>query len=132
MTQLFEEILTRTLNGDKAKSDQAIYNEARKEWTAVLLQLWEAYNKAPDPKQLKVYIRQLSDVPLAVLEDTVATLLREHKFNSVPTLGEVWEVIKTKHGDQSQISARQTDWLFDFTDGVGYQEYLERDGEICE
>ncbi len=127
MTQLFEEILTRTLNGEKAKSDQAIYNEARKEWTAVLLQLWEAYNKTPDPKQLKVYIKQLSDVPLAVLEDTVATLLREHKFNSVPTLGEVWEVINTRHGDLEQAKAKQTDWLYNFTDGVGYSEYLEKE-----
>lgn len=127
MTDLFNNMITRTLNGDKAKPDQAIYNEARKEWTGVLLQLWEAYNKTPDSRQLRVYIRQLSDVPLPVLEDTIETLLKEHKFNSVPTLGEVWEVIKARHGDLEQAKAKQTDWLYNFTDGVGYQEYLEKE-----
>lgn len=95
-------------------TDQQIYNAALKEWTGVLLQLWEAYNKTPDPKQLKVYIKQLSDVPLGVLEDIVADLLRNHKYNSVPTLGEIWEAINTRHGSLEQINAKESDWLYQF------------------
>ena len=107
---------------DEFWTDEQIYKAARDEWTGVLLQLWSAYGKQPDPKQFKVYVKQLSGVPLAVLEDVIATLLREHKFNSVPTLGEIWDVIKKSTGNSDTVQVQTAPWLFRF---VGENEPLE-------
>lgn len=74
-------------------TDEQIYKAARQEWVGVLLQLWEAYGKQPDPKQLKVYVKQLGDIPLGTLETAIGEILRSHTYNSVPTIGEIWEVI---------------------------------------
>ena len=107
---------------DEFWTDEQIYKAARDEWTGVLLQLWEAYGKQPDPKQFKVYVKQLSGVPLGVLEDVIATLLREHKFNSVPTLGEIWDVIKKSTGNSDTVQVQTSPWLFRF---VGENEPFE-------
>ena len=97
-------------------SDEKIYQAAKAEWTGVLLQLWEAYGKQPDPKQLKVYVKQLGSVPMQTLEETVAILLREHKFNSVPTLAEIWAVIRKLNGDQDTVTVQTRPWLYTFTE----------------
>jgi hypothetical protein len=90
---LLEECFRHALDGIEPKTDQQIYKAARDEWVGVLLQLWEAYGKQPDPKQLKVYVKQLGDIPLGTLETAIGEILRSHTYNSVPTIGEIWEVI---------------------------------------
>lgn len=93
-------------------SDEKIYQAAKAEWVGVLLQLWEAYGKQPDPKQLQVYIKQLGDVPMAILEDAVALLLKEHKFNSVPTLAEIWDAIKRNNGGSDDLQVQTKPWVW--------------------
>jgi hypothetical protein len=100
---------------DEFWSDDKIYQAAKAEWMSILLQLWEAYGKQPDPKQLKVYVKQLGDLPMQTLEKTVAVLLREHKFNSVPTIAEIWAVVKQLNGDQDTVTAQTKPWCFKFT-----------------
>ena len=78
------------------------YEELRADWTGVLLQLWEAFGKVPDRKQLKVYAAQLGHLPLGLLEAGISHLLAEHRFNSVPTIAEVLEAV--------DAAARRQDW----------------------
>ena len=76
------------------KSDKEIYMLATAEWTAQLTQLWEAVGKPIDRKQLAVYVKQLGRVPLGLLEQAISEILQNHTYNTVPTLGEIWRVIK--------------------------------------
>lgn len=78
------------------------YEELRADWTGVLLQLWEAFGKVPDRKQLKVYAAQLGHLPLGLLEAGISHLLAEHRFNSVPTIAEVLEAV--------DAAANRQDW----------------------
>jgi hypothetical protein len=43
-------------------------------------------------------------------------LLREHKFNSVPTIAEIWAVVKQLNGDQDTVTAQTKPWCFKFTE----------------
>ena len=74
-----------------------IYKGLMSEWVGVLLQLWEAFGKVVDPKQLKIYIAKLDDVPLGVLEHVIEIVIRDHHYNSVPTLAEIKDVLNEYH-----------------------------------
>lgn len=82
--------------------DPKEYGELKADWMRVLLQLWQAYGKAPDPAQVKVYAAQLGHLPLGLLEAGISRLLAEHRFNSVPTIAEVLEAV--------DAAARRQDW----------------------
>jgi hypothetical protein len=105
---MFNELMTRTLKDEKPKTDGEIYKMAYMDWMNTLRQLWTATGKPVNEQQFEVYVKQLADIPFDVLEDVVATLLREHKYNNVPTLGEIWEVITLRHGELDDIKARQS------------------------
>ena len=77
--------------------EKSEYQLLKAEWVQVLVQLWDAYGKPVNPKQLKTYIQQFGDVPLGVLEHVVEETLRKHQFNSVPTIGEVKAVLHDTH-----------------------------------
>jgi hypothetical protein len=85
------------------KTDQEIYDMAMAEWVGILSQLWEAIGKPVDGKQLAVYTRQLGDVPMGVLEGTVKRLMQEHTYNSVPSLGDIWVVIRKYYGEPHML-----------------------------
>jgi len=74
-----------------------IYKGLMSEWVGILLQLWEAFGKVVDPKHLKVYIAKLKDVPLGILEHIVEIAIRNHRYNSVPTLAEIRDVLNEYH-----------------------------------
>ena len=74
--------------------EKSEYQLLKAEWVSVLVQLWDAYGKPVNPKQLRTYVDQLGDVPLGVLEHVVEEVLRVHKFNSVPTIGNVKAVLE--------------------------------------
>jgi hypothetical protein len=74
--------------------DTQEYNERKSEWMAVLLQLWHAYNKQPNPAQVKTYVAQLGHIQFGMLEAAVAHLLANHKYNSTPTIAEVLEAVE--------------------------------------
>lgn len=81
------------------KSDQEIRKMATQEWRTILAKLWGAFGKPINKDQFKVYADTLGDVPLGVLEHVVDEVIRRHKFNSVPTLGEITEVLEDLHPD---------------------------------
>ena len=69
------------------------------EWEGVLTKLWTAFGKPLDPAQFKVYRETLADVPLGVLEHVVEGTIKRHKYNTVPTLALVNEVLMELHPD---------------------------------
>ena len=71
--------------------------EANKEWSGILAQLWVAFGKAVDPAQFKVYRDTLREVPLGVLESVVEATIKRHKYNTVPPLAVVNEVLEELH-----------------------------------
>lgn len=87
-------------------SDQQIYNLALQDWTDILGKLWTAFGKPLNVDQLKVYREALADVPLGVLEHVVEETIKQHKFNSVPTLAELIEKLDHLHpGYQDEETA---------------------------
>jgi hypothetical protein len=82
-----------------------VYKELRNEWMETLLQLWHAYNKTPNPAQVKTYVAQLGHIQLGMLEAAVAHLLANHKYNSTPTIAEVLEAVEvTNRHDWRDVS----------------------------
>ena len=88
------------------KTDKEIRDMAMGEWVAVLAQLWEAVGKTVDNKQLAVYVKQLGDIPLGILEKVVSEMIRSNTWNSVPSIGAIWQeihlVIDVFRGDDDQ------------------------------
>jgi len=109
---MFNEFLTRTLDDKKPLTDEQIRKMAYKEWLDVLSQLWEATGKPVNEKQLMVYAKQLSHVPMAVLEDVVNTLLREHTWSNVPTIGEIWKCLRERYGDPENPKPKEIVWVW--------------------
>lgn len=85
--------------------DAKEYSHLKSDWTQVLLQLWQAYGKQPDPAQVKTYMAQLGHIQLGMLEAAVAYLLANHKYNSVPTIAEVLDAVEqTNRSDWKNVS----------------------------
>jgi len=83
--------------------------EANKDWEGILTKLWTAFGKQLDLAQFKVYRDELGDVPLGVLEHVISEAIKRHKFNSVPTLAEVHEVLRELHPDyRDELYAHNT------------------------
>ena len=99
----FKKVMDLLMPGVEAKSELQIYQEALDEWTGVLKQLWYAIGKPVDSKQLAVYVKQLGDIPLGVLEDVVARIMREHTWHTVPTIGDIWAVVRKYYGDAERL-----------------------------
>jgi hypothetical protein len=77
----------------------AALKEANKEWNGVLSRLWVAFGKPVDPAQFKVYRDTLNKVPLGVLEHVVEQTIKRHKYNTVPPLATVNEVLNELQPD---------------------------------
>ena len=73
------------------------YAELKKEWVSTLTQLWDAFGKPVNVKQLQAYAKILGDVPLGVLEHTISEVIKRHEYNSVPTVGEIQKVLLDLH-----------------------------------
>ena len=77
------------------------YHALKADWLATLSQLWDAYGKEVNAKQFKAYATLLGDVPLGVLEHVIREVISAHKYNSVPTLGEIQAVLnEMQHDDK--------------------------------
>ena len=114
MQKMFEEFMEKCLNGEQPKSSETIYKMAYHDWVNVLTQLWSAIGKPINDKQLRVYAEQLGDVPLEVLEKVITAVLKQHKYNTVPTLAEIWAVIDRDFGglDQAKATTGNTVWVW--------------------
>ena len=87
----FKKVMDLLMPGVESKTDDQIYQEAYAEWVGVLSQLWAAIGKPVDAKQLAVYVKQLGDIPLGILEQVVSRLLAKHTYHTVPTIGDIWK-----------------------------------------
>ena len=99
----FTDLMAWLLPGVEAKSNEQIAQEGRAEWIGVLLQLWDAIGKTADKKQLAVYVKQLGDIPLGILERVVQSVLADHTYHTVPTIGEIWAIVRNEYGERDQL-----------------------------
>lgn len=83
---------------DNVLSDQEIYAMAMAEWQNVLVRLWTAFQKKPTPDQLELYVEQLEDIPLELLEKAVRRAIRDYRYGNVPSVHDVWEALRKEMG----------------------------------
>lgn len=84
---------------DDGMTDEEIYAEAQKEWLGVLMRLWDAFGIVPDDKTVEAYYSALGDIPLGLLERSVIRAIRNHRFNSAPTIAEVLAAVRAELGE---------------------------------
>lgn len=80
------------------------------DWLTVLSRLWTSYGKPLEPERLQEYQRMLQIVPLGLLEKAIDRVVREHTFNSVPTVGEVWFAVRKELGNPLDIEQAIEAW----------------------
>lgn len=107
-------VLAETRDGKpmyrRMMAEQETIQAAREEWLEVLAQLWIAYDKEIDPERLGLYQRQFGSVPLGLLQDGVDRAIREHTYNSVPTVADVWRAIRAALGNPRDLDAAIRSW----------------------
>lgn len=103
---------------ENVKTDQEIYQSALEEWLGVLAQLWMAYDKPIDPERLELYSRQFAVLPLGLLQLAVQRTIRDHTFNNVPTIGEMWLAVRNVLGKPSDLDAAIDRWSDSVPDGI--------------
>lgn len=91
-------------------TEQETIQTAREEWLEVLAQLWIAYDKEIDPERLGLYQRQFGSVPLGLLQEGVDRAIREHTYNSVPTVADLWRAIRAVLGNPQDLDGAIERW----------------------
>lgn len=91
-------------------TEQESVQAAREEWLGVLAQLWVAYDKDIDPERLGLYQRQFGSVPLGLLQEGVDRAIREHTYNSVPTVADMWRAIRVVLGNPHDLDDAIERW----------------------
>lgn len=86
------------------------------DWGRILATLWVAYDKPVDPERFRIYKNQLARLPLGLLEAVVNRAIRNHQYNTVPTLGDVWMAAKAEllaagcHNADCDVDAAIEQW----------------------
>jgi hypothetical protein len=104
------------------KTDQEIYQAAMEEWLGVLTQLWTAYDKPLDSSRLELYQKMLGDVPLGLLDKAIKRVIREHKYNSVPAVGDVWSAIRKELGNPHDIDQAIQAWCAELSPIIRFEK----------
>ena len=94
----------------RTMSDGEIQQAATKEWTEILVRLWDAIDKPVDVKRLQNYYRELAGVPFGLLEASVSRCIRENTYTNVPSIGKVWEAVRKELGDPYDIDQGIENW----------------------
>lgn len=76
------------------QTNEQIWNAANEEWVGILSRLWVAYDKPLDSERLTIYRNMLEKVPMGLLDLAVNRVIREHQYNSVPSVGDVWKAVR--------------------------------------
>ena len=92
------------------RSDEDIHQDALQEWLEVLAQLWTAFGTPVDASQMIVYQRSLGSLPLGLLDRAVQRVIREHEFNNVPTVAEVWKAVRKELGNPVDLERAIAVW----------------------
>lgn len=91
-------------------TDDELYQAAMEEWLNVLARLWVAFDKPLEPVRLALYQSLLNKLPLGLLELAVERVVREHKYNSVPTVAEVWDAVRKELHNPFDLDQAITMW----------------------
>jgi hypothetical protein len=75
-------------------SDEQIYRAGMEDWVGTVASMWELIGKPVDEKRLNLYCKQLSIVPLGLLEKGIDYAVRNNTYNNIPPIGTIWEGIR--------------------------------------
>lgn len=75
-------------------NDEQVYRAGMEEWVGVVASMWELIGKPVDEKRLNLYCKQLSIVPLGLLEKGIDYAVRNNTYNNIPPIGTIWEGIR--------------------------------------
>lgn len=84
--------------------------DAREYRARILIRLWDAVGKPFEPARLAVYEQELADLPNGLIEQAVSRALREHTWQTVPTVGEVWKAVRAELGNLYDLPAAILEW----------------------
>lgn len=91
---------------DLQVTDEQIQLSATDEWMAVLMSLWDAAGKNAndDEKRLTSYARQLSIIPLELLQKSIDRAIQSNgKYLTVPAIGAIWDALRKELKKQLNI-----------------------------
>lgn len=108
------------------KTDQEIYQAALAEWYGVLGSMWTLIGKKIEPDRLKIYGRNLSPIPLGLLEKAIDRVFRENIYSSIPVPGVIWEAVRKELGDPHDLMLAVEQWQ---PNPIGY--YFTKDGLVA-
>ena len=89
--------------------------EMMTEWVSEIARLWDAVGKPLDETRLNIYKRELSDIPLGLLERAVSRVIRENTYSNVPPVGAIWKAVRVELGighkdDTTDVLDAIEDW----------------------
>lgn len=85
------------------KTDEEIFDTAMAEWLGQLIRLWDAVGKPLEADRLEVYRRELSDIPLGLLERAISRVIRENTYSNVPPPGTIWKAVRKELGNPHDV-----------------------------
>ena len=91
-------------------SDKEIYDLALADWYGVLASMWTLIGKPVDPERLRIYGRNLSAIPLGLLELAINRVFRENVYQTVPVPGIIWEAVRKELGSPYDLDAALERW----------------------
>jgi hypothetical protein len=111
---------------DNLLSDKEIHDAAMEEWMGVLASMWELIGKPVDPVRLRIYGRNLSSIPLGLLERAIDRVFRENVYQTVPVPGIIWEAVKKELGNPYDLEGQLERWE---PHPIGY--YFTKEGLVA-
>ena len=91
-------------------TDDDVHQEALQDWLKILSRLWTAYGKPIDPEQMVIYRDMLGSLPLGLLEKAIDQAVRDHAYNSVPIVKEVWDAVRKELDNPFDIDQAIEQW----------------------
>lgn len=78
----------------RVMTEKELHREAMFGWVETIKQLWDAIGKPVDETRLNVYCKQLSSVPLGLLEAGINYAIRNNTYTTIPPIGLIWQGIR--------------------------------------
>ena len=93
-------------------TDVEIERCAKVEWLEILSGMWEAIGKPLDEKRLRKYAKELSGIPLGLLDKAVSKAIRNSgDYQVVPTISAVWKAVRHELGNPYDIDEAIERWM---------------------
>lgn len=92
------------------KTDEEVFDMAMADWLGQLIRLWDAVGKPLDADRLEIYRRELSDVPLGLLEHAVSRVIRENTYSNIPPVGTIWKAVRAELGNPYDVMDAIREW----------------------